>query len=81
MIEDMPRIERTEEGDGYTVRLRANSRYTQKDGWHPADITVEYTGPPDALPASLFQDGTIDLHAELSEACGIMNRREGREDG
>lgn len=75
---DAPQIARTEERDGYTVRLRAKAAYTQKEGWHPADITVEYVGPPDALPATLFQDGTIDLHAELSEACQIMNAREGR---
>ena len=75
---DAPRIERTEAGDGCTVRLRANSKYTQKEGGHPADITVEYTGSPDALPANLFRDRTVDLYDELDEACRRMNQMEGR---
>lgn len=75
---ERPYIDHTEAGEGYTVRLRANSKYTQKDGWHPADITVEYTGPADALPADLFRDRSIDLHAQISQACYAMNDREGR---
>ena len=76
---DAPRIERTDTRDSFTIRLRANSGYTQKEGWHPKDITVEFTGPPSDLPASLFQDGTIDLHLEMTEACRILNMREGRD--
>lgn len=72
-----PRIERTEHVGPATVRLRANSKRTQKDGWAPADITVEYTGTPDTLPANLFRDRTIDLYEELAAACLAMNRSEG----
>ena len=78
LTSDTPRIDRTEAGDGYAVRLRANSKWTQKDGWHPADITVEYTGPAGALPANLFRDRTMDLYAEMDEACTRINIREGR---
>lgn len=75
---ERPNISRTEDHGTYTVRLRANSAYTQKEGWHGKDITVEYTGPPEALPANLFRDRTVDLHQELTEACHRLNDMEGR---
>jgi hypothetical protein len=75
---DAPRIDRMDARDGYTVRLRAKSNYTQKEGWRPADITVEYTGAADHLPANLFRDRTMDLYGEIDEACTRINIREGR---
>lgn len=75
---DAPHIERVETIGPATVRLRANSKRTQKDGWAPADITVEYTGDPAHLPPRLFHDRTVDLYDELTEACIAMNRSEGR---
>lgn len=74
---EAPRIERTEAHEGGTVRLRANSKYTQKEGWHGADITVEYTGPFTST-YTLFEGKTLELHEEITDACQVMNAREGR---
>ena len=72
-------LERTDRLPGGTVRrLRVNSKYTQKEGWHPADITVEFTGPADEPLENTFEVETVVLHEEASRACNEMNRKEGR---
>lgn len=74
-------IERTELlPQGAVLRLRANSGYTQKEGWHGKEITVELTGPAayaDTL-RGIYERKTLELHAEITDACDAMNRAEGR---
>lgn len=82
-ITEAPSVERTElHPEGGIIRLRANSGYTQKEGWHGKEITVEYTGPIGVADQGhlrgLFQAETERLHEEITGACTALNRREGR---
>lgn len=57
------------------VRIACRPKHTMKEGWMPGDMTIEVTTPVTAMPPDgFFRDLTLELHAEVQEACDTLNR-------
>ena len=56
------------------IRLRGNTKHTQKNGFEPGEITVEVTldREEDYRPGTITQH-TLRVHQELQEACDEIN--------
>jgi len=56
------------------IRLRGNTKHTQKNGFEPGEITVELTidREEDYQPGTITQL-TLRVHQELQEACEEIN--------
>lgn len=61
-----------------SLRLRGNTKHTQKNGYEPSEITVELTldREGDYRPGTITEH-TLRVHQELAEACDEMNRAGG----
>lgn len=57
------------------IRMRGNTKHTQRAGWEPADITVEVSieSEQEYEPGTITQL-TLRVHQELQEACDELNR-------
>lgn len=58
-----------------SYRLRGNTKHTQRDGYSPAEITVEAAveREEDYRPGTITE-GTLRVHQELVHACEELNR-------
>lgn len=56
------------------IRLRGNTKHTQRNGFEPGEITVEVTldREEDYTPGTI-SDYTQRIHRELAHACNAMN--------
>ena len=60
------------------IRLRGNTKHTQKNGFEPGEITVEVTldREEDYTPGTITQH-TLRVHDELRDACDELNHPTG----
>lgn len=57
-----------------TLRLRGNTKHTQKNGFEPGEITVEVTvDREEDYQTDTIRHWTAQVHAELAAACDELN--------
>lgn len=55
------------------IRFRGNTKHTQKNGFEPGEITVEWTGEEGDYQRGTIHDWTLRIHDELEKACQKIN--------
>lgn len=56
------------------IRLRGNTKHTQKNGFEPGEITVEITlDREEDYESDTIRSWTAQVHDELVAACDEMN--------
>lgn len=61
------------------IRLRGNTKHTQKNGFEPGEITVELTiEREEDYQIDTIRHWTIAVHQELAAACDEINATTGQ---